>query len=198
MIEIPKQAKALIFDLDGTIANTMQNHFTAWRKAILPYGIDFNAGLFMQLTGMPRKATINKLNDLFGTSMDPNIVGNIKGTHYYEIDHGTKEISVVTDIVRKYHSILPMSIGTGSTKFGAQRTLEVINMESYFDIVITADDIVNPKPHPETFLKCSELMKIKPEDCVVFEDGILGIQAAKEAGMMVIDVNAYYKMEYSI
>ena len=105
MIEIPKQAKALIFDLDGTIANTMQNHFTAWRKAILPYGIDFNAGLFMQLTGMPRKATINKLNELFGTSMDPNIVGNIKGTHYYEIDHGTKEISVVTDIVRKYHSI---------------------------------------------------------------------------------------------
>lgn len=198
MIEIPKQAKALIFDLDGTIANTMQNHFTAWRKAILPYDIDFNAGLFMQLTGMPRKATINKLNDLFGTSMDPNIVGDIKGTHYYEIDHGTKEISVVTDIVRKYHSILPMSIGTGSTKFGAQRTLEVINMESYFDIVITADDIINPKPHPETFLKCSELMKIKPEDCVVFEDGILGIQAAKEAGMMVIDVNAYYKMEYSI
>jgi beta-phosphoglucomutase family hydrolase len=198
MIEIPEQAKALIFDLDGTVANTMQNHFTAWRKAILPYGIDFTADLFMQLTGMPRKATINKLNELYGTSMDPQVVGDIKGTHYYAIANETQPIPVVTDIVRKYHTLLPMSIGTGSTKFGAHKTLKAIGMERYFDVVITADDIVYPKPHPETFLKCSEFMGIKPEKCVVFEDGILGIQAAKEAGMMVIDINDHYKMEYSV
>ncbi len=197
MIEIPKQAKALIFDLDGTVANTMQNHFTAWRKAILPYGIDFNSALFMQLTGMPRKATINKLNELFGTEMDPMIVGEVKGNHYYTIADDTREISVVTDIIRKYHTILPISIGTGSTKLGAQRTLKAIGMENYFEIIITADDILHPKPHPETFLKCAELMKVNPEHCVVFEDGILGMQAAKEAGMMVIDINEYYKTEYS-
>ena len=63
MIKIPQQAKALIFDLDGTIANTMPNHFISWRNAVLPYGIDFDAALFMSLTGMPRTATIGKLND---------------------------------------------------------------------------------------------------------------------------------------
>ena len=71
-------------------------------------------------------------------------------------------------------------------------------MSHYFDIVITADDILNPKPHPETFLKCAKLMGVSPKDCVVFEDGILGMQAAKEAGMMVVDVNDYFKMEFTI
>jgi beta-phosphoglucomutase family hydrolase len=198
MINIPHQAKALIFDLDGTIANTMPNHFISWRKAVVPYGIDFNASLFMQLTGMPRTATIEKLNEMFGTKMNPEIVGKVKEGHFKTLVNLTKEIEVVTDVIRKYHNILPMSIGTGSTKNGAKKTLEVIGLKNYFDIVITADDIINHKPHPETFLKCAELMGIKPQDCVVFEDGILGMNAAEEAGMMVIDVNDYFKIEFVV
>ena len=198
MIEISQNTKGLIFDLDGTIANTMQHHFTAWRTAVLPYGIDFNANLFMSLTGMPRTATIVKLNELFGTTMNSEEVGIIKSTHFKMLVDLTEEISVVADFIRKYHTILPMSVGTGSTRSGAKKTLEIVKMNHYFDIVITSDDIVNPKPHPETFLKCAELMGVHPNDCVVFEDGILGIQAAKEAGMMVIDVNDYYKMEFTI
>ena len=110
----------------------------------------------------------------------------------------TKEIAVVADVIRKYHNVLPMSIGTGSTKNGAKKTLEVIDMTHFFDIVITSNDIENPKPHPETFLKCATLMKVDPKDCIVFEDGILGMQAAKTAGMQVIDVNDYFKMEFKI
>jgi len=198
MIEIPKQAKGLIFDLDGTVANTMQNHFLSWRKAVVPYGVDFNAELFMSLTGKPREATILKLNELFDITMNPEEVGNVKAAHFKTLVDATKEISIVADVVRKYYNILPMSIGTGSTRNGAKKTLEVIEMSHFFDIVITANDILNPKPHPETFLKCAELMGIHPNDCIVFEDGILGIQAAKEAGMMVVDVNDYYKMEFII
>ena len=198
MIKIPQRAKALIFDLDGTIANTMPNHFKSWRKAVVPYGIDFNAALFMQLTGMPRTATIEKLNEMFGTKMNPDIVGKVKEDHFKTLVNLTEEIGVVTDVIRKYHTILPMSIGTGSTKNGAKKTLEVIGFENYFDIVITADDIINHKPHPETFLKCAELMGVKPQDCVVFEDGILGMNAAEEAGMMVIDVNDYFKISFTV
>jgi beta-phosphoglucomutase family hydrolase len=198
MIKIPQQAKALIFDLDGTIANTMPNHFKSWRKAVVPYGIDFDAALFMQLTGMPRTATIKKLNEMFGTKMNPVIVGKVKEDHFNTLVDLTEEIEVVTDVIRKYHTILPMSIGTGSTKNGAKKTIEVIGFENYFDIVITADDIINHKPHPETFLKCAELMGVKPQDCVVFEDGILGMNAAAEAGMMVIDVNDYFKVSFVV
>ena len=198
MIEIPKQVKGLIFDLDGTIANTMQNHFLSWREAVVPHGIDFNPELFKSLTGKPREATIMKLNELFGTEMDPYIVGKVKGDTFKKMVNDTKEISVVADVVRKYHTVLPMSIGTGSTKNGAIKTLEVIGMSHFFDIVITANDIQNPKPHPETFLKCAELMGVNPKECMVFEDGILGMQAAAEAGMLVVDVNDYFKMEFTV
>jgi beta-phosphoglucomutase family hydrolase len=198
MIEISKNVKGLIFDLDGTVANTMQNHFLSWREAVLPYGIDFNSELFKSLTGKPREATILILNELFGTNMNPFEVGKVKGESFKKMVNETKEISIVADVVRKYHNILPMSIGTGSTKNGAKKTLEVIKMSHYFDIVITASDIQNPKPHPETFLTCAELMGIAPKDCVVFEDGILGMEAAEEAGMTVVDVNDYFKMEFTI
>jgi len=198
MIKIPQQAKALIFDLDGTIANTMPNHFISWRKAVSPYGINFDAALFMKLTGMPRTATIEKLNEMFGTKMNAVAVGKVKEDHFKTLVNSTEEIEVVTDVIRKYHTILPISIGTGSTKKGAKKTLEVIKMQNYFEIVITSDDVVKYKPHPETFLKCAELMGINPKDCVVFEDGILGINAAEEAGMMVVDVNNYFKNEFAV
>ncbi len=198
MIEIPKNVKGLIFDLDGTIANTMQNHFLSWREAVSPFGIDFTPELFKSLTGKPREATIIKLNEQFGTNMNPIEVGNVKGSTFKKMVHQTQEISIVADVVRKYHNILPMSIGTGSTRNGAKKTLEVINMSHFFEIVITSNDIENPKPHPETFLKCAALMQIDPEDCIVFEDGILGMQAAKTAGMQVIDVNDYFKMKFIV
>ncbi len=198
MIQIPKQAKGLIFDLDGTIANTMQHHFESWRQAVSPFGIDFTADLFKSLTGKPAKATIIRLNEMFGTTMDSVKVSHFKNEHFKTLVNSTVEISIIADVVRKYHTILPMSIGTGSSKKGAEKTLEVIKMNHFFDIVITADDISNPKPHPETFLKCADLMGINPRDCIVFEDGILGIQAAKQAEMMVVDVNDYYKIEFTI
>ena len=198
MIEIPSNAKALIFDLDGTLANTMQNHFQAWRKSVSPYGIDFTVELFLSLTGMSRWATIEKLNELFNTNMDVQEVGKLKGEHFHKVSHLTKEIEVVGNVVRKYHGILPMAIGTGSTKGGAKQSLEITNLQQYFEIVITSDDITRPKPDPETFLKCAQLMNVAPKDCVVFEDGILGIQAAEKVGMTVIDVNDYYKIKFTI
>ena len=198
MIEIPKEAKALIFDLDGTLANTMQHHFEAWRNAVEPYGIDFNAELFLSLTGMSRWSTIETLNKMFGTAMDIDKVGEAKATHFKSLVNKTTEIKVVADVVRKYHNTLPISIGTGSTTKGANKTLDIINMKHYFDVIVTADDVENSKPHPDTFLKCAELMVVNPTKCVVFEDGILGMQAAKAAGMMVIDINDYYKIEFTI
>jgi len=196
MITIPSNAKGLIFDLDGTIANTMPNHFKAWRKAVSPYGIDFDEELFMSLTGMARKPTINKLNQLFNTKMNPEIVGGIKEEYFKLLVSETKEIEVVANVIRKFHKKLPMAIGTGSTTEGAKQTLEIIGMQQYFNIVITSDDVVYGKPHPETFLKCAELMQVNPTECVVFEDGILGMKAAKTAGMMVIDINEYFKTEF--
>ena len=193
LIVNPK-AKALIFDLDGTLADTMPIHYIAWKNAAAGYGIDFTTELFSQLAGIPLYPTVEKLNDLFGKNIDPKEMGDIKELEFEKNMHLTPEIKVVTDLVRKWHGKLPMAVGTGGSQRLSLKTLGIIGMKDYFDILVTSEDVAHFKPHPETFVKCAELMGVAPADCEVFEDGILGIQAARTAGMMVVDVTQYYEV----
>ena len=77
-----------------------------------------------------------------------------------------------------------------------EKTLEIIGIREYFDIIVTANDVKNHKPHPETFLRCAELMKVDPSECEVFEDGDLGIEAARRAGMIATDVRTWYESNW--
>lgn len=193
-LKINPKAKALIFDLDGTLADTMPIHYTAWKNAAAKYGIDFSTELFMQLAGIPLYPTVEKLNQLFGKNIAPQEMGDIKEAEFEKNMHLTPEIKIITDLVREFYGKLPMAVGTGGSRRLSLKTLGIIGLQDYFDILVTSEDVSNFKPHPETFVKCAELMGVKPEDCEVYEDGVLGIQAAKTAGMMVVDVTQYYKV----
>ncbi len=193
-LEINPRAKGLIFDLDGTLADTMPIHFIAWKNAAAKYGIDFTPELFEKLAGIPLYPTVEKINEIFGKNIDPKEMGDIKETEFEANMHLTPEIKAVTDIVRKYHGKLPMSVGTGGSRRLALKTLDIIGLSGYFEVLVTSEDVSHYKPNPETFLKCAEQMGVAPADCEVFEDGILGIQAAHTAGMMVVDVTKYYEV----
>jgi beta-phosphoglucomutase family hydrolase len=191
---IDPKAKGLIFDLDGTLADTMPIHYVAWKNAAARYGIDFTSELFIELAGIPLYPTVEKLNQIFGKSIDPRELGNIKEAEFEKNMHLTPEIKIVTDLVRENYGKLPMSVGTGGSRRLSLKTLEIIGLRQYFDILVTSEDVGNFKPHPETFLKCAEQMGVDPVDCVVFEDGILGMQAALSAGMMVVNVTQFYEV----
>jgi beta-phosphoglucomutase-like phosphatase (HAD superfamily) len=193
-LSINPKAKGLIFDLDGTLADTMPIHYLAWKNAAARYGIDFTPGLFMQLAGIPLYPTVEKLNHIFGKAIDPMEMGNIKEIEFEKNMNLTPEIKIVTDLVRTNHGTLPMAVGTGGSRRLSFKTLEIIGLRKYFDVLVSSEDVSNFKPHPETFLKCAELMGVAPVDCEVFEDGILGIRAARSAGMMVVDVTQYYEV----
>ncbi len=193
-LDIQSQAKALIFDLDGTLADTMPIHFIAWRNAAARYDIDFTVELFAQLAGIPLYPTVEKLNEMFNKNIDPKEMGDAKETEFEANMHLTQPIEPVVNLVKKYHGKLPMSIGTGSARRLALKTLEIIGLKDYFQILVCSEDVTNFKPHPETFLKCAEQMQVAPEFCEVFEDGILGIQAAQSVGMMITDVRDYYEV----
>jgi beta-phosphoglucomutase family hydrolase len=193
-IDINPKAKALIFDLDGTLADTMPVHFIAYKNILTEYGIEFTPTLFDTLAGIPAVGTIRKLNEIFGTNMDPEKVGYYKEQEYEKMMYKMKPITPVIDLVKKYHGKLPMSVGTGGYKRLAWKSLEILGLDSYFDILVSNEDVVHSKPHPETFLKCAEKMGVEPEFCQVFEDGALGMLAAKTAGMMATLVTDYYKV----
>jgi beta-phosphoglucomutase-like phosphatase (HAD superfamily) len=193
-LDVNPKAKGLIFDLDGTLADTMPIHYIAWKNAAARYGIDFTTDLFRQLAGIPLYPTVEKINQIFGLTIDPKEMGDLKEEEFENNMHLTPEIKVVTDLVRKYHGKIPMAVGTGGSRRLSLKTLGIIGLEGYFDILVTSEDVSHFKPHPETFLKCAGLMDVAPADCEVFEDGILGIQAAGTAGMMVVDVTRYYEV----
>jgi HAD superfamily hydrolase (TIGR01509 family) len=193
-LTINPKAKALIFDLDGTLADTMPVHFLAYKHILVKYGIDFTPELFATLAGIPAVGTIEKLNETFGTKMDAEEVGHFKEREYEKIMYKMKPIIPVVELAKKYHGILPMAVGTGGYKRLAWKTMDILGLDKYFEILVSAEDISKPKPFPDTFLKCADLMGVEPAVCEVFEDSLLGIQAANAAGMMSTLVIDYYEV----
>ncbi|MDP4185045.1 MAG: beta-phosphoglucomutase family hydrolase [Bacteroidota bacterium] len=193
-LDINPKAKGLIFDLDGTIADTMPAHYRAWRDACKHFGIDFSTDLFIELAGIPLIPTAKKLNEIFGTNIDPEELGYRKENAFMKTIPLTRPIEPVVSIIRKYYGILPMAVGTGGSRDIAWQTLEAVGVSQYFEILVGAEDIKNPKPHPETFLRCAEQIGVQPEYCEVFEDGKLGLQAARTANMISTDVTPYYEI----
>ena len=193
-LEVNSKAKALIFDLDGTLADTMPVHFMAYKNILEEYSIDFTPELFATLAGIPAVETIRKLNEIFGKMMDPEKTGYRKEREYEKIMYKMKPVDPVVELAIRYHGKMPMAIGTGGHRRLAWKSLEILKLDQYFDILVSTDDVTHPKPHPETFLKCAERMGVEPNICHVFEDGEPGIKAAANAGMMSTLVTDYYEV----
>ena len=193
-LDINPKAKALIFDLDGTLADTMPIHFLAYKNILVNYGIDFTPGIFATLAGIPAVGTIEKLNEMYGTNMNAEEVGHFKEREYEKIMYKMKPVQPVIELVEKYYGKMPMAVGTGGYKRLAWKTMNILKLEKYFDILVSTEEVARPKPFPDTFLRCAELMGVEPSVCEVFEDGEPGIQAAKAAGMMATLVTGYYEV----
>jgi HAD superfamily hydrolase (TIGR01509 family) len=192
--DIHPGVQGLIFDLDGTLADTMPYHFEGWKKACEKYGAHIDNNFLRKHTGSPGWIIAEEIIRTCGLNGSVTIdqIMNEKLTEFFKLQHLVKPIRPVTDIVEKYHGRLPMAVGTGGHREAVERTLEITGLRKYFEIIVTANDVNSFKPHPETFLKCAELMQIDPCFIEVFEDADLGIAAAREAGMIFTDVRTWY------
>eukprot|EP00698_Gefionella_okellyi_P004072 TRINITY_DN13798_c0_g1_i1.p1 TRINITY_DN13798_c0_g1~~TRINITY_DN13798_c0_g1_i1.p1 ORF type:complete len:195 (-),score=40.86 TRINITY_DN13798_c0_g1_i1:8-592(-) len=191
-MEIPDTVRGLIFDCDGTLADTMPQHYTAWQQSLQAQGCHFPEDLFYATAGMPSAAIIQLLNEKFGWSIEPVATIIDKEERYLKLLPSVTEIEHVASVARHYYGKLPMSVGSGNFRAHVIATLKAAKLDHLFDIVVGADDVLKGKPAPDTWLLCAQKMGVEPQLCHVFEDGNFGLQAAAAAGMSATDIRLHY------
>jgi len=189
------KAEAFIFDLDGTLADSMPVFYIAWRNLLADYGVSLTKELFDEMAGRPMRQCTIMINERFQIDMDQEAVAHKVETELLTHLHLIHPIKPVCDLVREYVGKIPMAIGTGSQRENALKVLNLIGLGDCFDVVVAAEDVIEHKPSPETFLKCAEQLGMNPELCQVFEDAQKGIEAAVNAGMIATDVTEFYEVK---
>lgn len=190
-IKVHPDAKALIFDLDGTLSDSLPVHVATWNKIGVKYGFKFDPQIVYEMTGRPTIEFARRIVEQYGISEKPEVLVRMKQESFWEMSHLLKPVDEVVSLVKYFYGKIPMAVGTGASRKSAEVQLKELNLRKYFDAVVSADDVTRHKPEPETFLECARLMDVDPLFCQVFEDGDLGIAAAEKAGMLVTDVRPF-------
>ncbi|ACS98232.1 MULTISPECIES: beta-phosphoglucomutase family hydrolase [Aggregatibacter] len=187
--DVINQYDGLIFDMDGTVIDTMPSHAKAWEMVGQHFGYPFNGNLLYEMGGAPVKTIALEMMKRHAMPLDQlNNVIELKREYGKELIMKHAALLPAANVVRSFYSKKPLALGTGSHRAMTEILLDKFDFEKYFSAIVTAEDIQNHKPAPDTFLRCAELIKVKPQRCLVFEDGDLGIQAGLRAGMDVFDV----------
>ncbi len=184
-----RRYRGYIFDLDGTLVDSMATHYRAWRWALAQNGAPpeaFRWQEFVAHGGMAAPDIVADVNACYGLSMPPHEVAEMKRARYaYLLEH--EQLPLIEETVALVRRLkedgIPCAIGTGSWPEGALATLRSAGLEGIFSIMVTPPDVEKGKPAPDIFLRCAELMGVPPQDCVVFEDAEPGMRAARAAGM---------------
>ncbi len=188
MLEVPSGTVALLFDCDGTLADTMTLHYEAWHETLLAHGIDCPREFIDEHAGVPTNLIVEEINERWGVSLDPQSITDEKEGRFEQQIHRTEPVEEVFATAHAHHGKLPMAVVSGGTRDVVHATLVAIHAIDMFPVIVTASDPVPPKPSPEIFLDAARQLGVEPTGCHVFEDGDPGIIAAKAAGMTFTDV----------
>lgn len=174
--------KAVIFDFDGVLADTMFDNCKAWQKAFALYGFHMDDIEYYRLEGMGRFQIAEYFIEKY--FLEPSIKKNL--VEAKEMNYKKNNSFKYYDYVNEIFSFLnekgiSTAIVTGASKTRIQEHLNE-NISQYLKALVTADDVVHTKPDPEPYLKAAAMMGINPKDCLVIENAILGIDSAKRAG----------------
>jgi beta-phosphoglucomutase family hydrolase len=180
--------QALIFDCDGTLADTMPLHWRAWQTVTQRHGIQFTEERFYTLGGVPSRDILKTLRQEQGLSIDPLAVAKEKENAYLEWLCHVGPIEVVAGIARQYAGKVPLAVASGGTRRVIEMVLEHLSLRDLFAAVVTSEDVVNQKPAPDIFVEAARRLGVPPQFCRAYEDTDLGLQAIRAAGMEAVDV----------
>lgn len=183
--------RAIVFDMDGTLIDSMGVHLQAWKQTCEHFGYPFERAYIHSLGGVPTRQTAVLLNKRYQLMHDVDAVAEQKHQAWQSLQTGNPLLIDETyQVLLRHQGKLKMGIGTGADRPSALQILHKTDLLSRIETLVTASDVSHGKPHPETFLTVAQNMGIPPGECVVFEDTDIGRQAAHAAGMdciMVVD-----------
>ena len=191
----PPGIRGLIFDCDGTLADTMPAHHRAWVAMLQPHGIPFPEDRFYAMGGMPTAQIIRVLAADAGVTVhDVDAMVHTKERLFLQMLDAVQPIVPVVAIANAYRGALPMAVASGGYRDVVGRTLDRLQLRAWFQAMVTAEDTPRHKPEPDVFLEAARQLGVPPAACAVFEDTELGLEAARRAGMLGLDVRPWGKV----
>lgn len=180
--------KGLIFDCDGTLADTMPLHWQAWQSVVSKYNLHFPEDRFYALGGVPSRDIFKMLGEEQGIALDHLAAAHEKESAYLPLIHQVEPINAVVGVVREYQGKIPMAVASGGTRRVITQVLERMGILHMFGAVVTSEDVVRQKPAPDIFLEAARRIGVDPAKCRAYEDTDLGLAAIRAAGMEAVDV----------
>jgi beta-phosphoglucomutase family hydrolase len=182
------EIKGLIFDCDGTLADTMPLHWRAWQIITQRHSLHFPEDRFYSLGGVPSRDILKMLAQEQGRSLDHIAVAHEKEEAYLPLMTTVEPIHCVVEIARANHGKIPMAVASGGTLPIIEGVLAHLKIRHLFDAVVTSEMVKHQKPAPDIFLEAARRIGVDPKLCRGYEDTDLGMTAIRSAGMDAVDV----------
>jgi len=171
----------------------MPLHYKAWKHILDQHNCPFPEDVFYAWGGRPIREILDTLNRLHGLSMEIEQVAQVKEQHYLRSLHELQAVPEVLEHIEAAHGHVPFAVVSGSTRDSVVSSLQTLGLLDRFETLVCAGEYTHAKPHPEPFLIAAQRLGVAPENCVVFEDTDIGIDAAKAAGMAWVRVPQPYE-----
>ncbi len=182
--------RAVIWDFDGVIIDTADYHFKAWKSAFDKNGINLTPEQFRMTFGQKNNAIIRSVLGKDVPAETINTIACQKEVIFREIIvNNLKALPGAIELLTSVKKCgFKVALASSAPMFNINLLLKTLNIEPYFPVVISADDVTEGKPNPQVFLLAAQKLGVNPADCVVIEDAIAGVAAAKRAGMYCLAV----------
>lgn len=179
-----KQYKAFLYDCDGTLADNVHAHKAAYQKTAAAYGIALDAEIIDELAGWPTVAVAAEISKRYQIPIDPKTFATEKSAAFFRdyIEH-TQPVSHVVAHLRNHVGQTRIAVVSGGVRKTVTKTLTVLDLLPLVEVLVCAGETPHGKPYPDPFLAAATQLGVEPADCLVFEDGDPGVQAAIAAGM---------------